>query len=181
MDPITIAMLAGSAASVGSSLMGDKFKPSAQITMTPAGQSLETSLYKSIKTDMFPKNLASKYLGSAKKILRTRQKASQRTFATSRSDESVGSGQTVRGLLAGTGASIADASAGYEQVHEMKRGHALNQMNLKQNFMNLQSNQPILQGQQSLFKQEDAQRRGADLGASLGGMAQLIALSKMMG
>ncbi len=153
------------------------FTPSSKIQMTPAGKTLETSLAKSLKTDMFPQNLASKFLGDAKKMAQARRKISTRaiTSAGATGPESVVTGNIGRGLLAETSMRFEDAPVGQRKVGRFKRAFSLERLNKLQNFINLQSGTAVVQAQADLLREESDQATGARRGAAIGSIAQLAA------
>lgn len=154
--------------------------PTARVKLTKSGKKLETALYESIK-GLFPENLASRFVGAAKKMEQQRQKLSQGVFkgATARDPGRAMSGGVAKAFLGETRARLGGAAEGPRQAGEARRGFALNQMGQMQNFMNIQMQTPVLRAQASLINQQMAQQRGAQRGAALGGMAQLLALSRI--
>jgi hypothetical protein len=85
------------------------------------------------------------------------------------------SGNVARAFLTQTQAGLKGAQEGPRQVGEAKRTYALNRLTKLQNFMNLQMQTPVLRAEADLINQELAQYRGAQRGAALGGIAQLLA------
>ena len=65
--------------------------PTAKVELTEKGKQLETSLYKSLKENkLFPENLASRFIGQAKKIEQARGRASGRMFQGAAAQDVVG-------------------------------------------------------------------------------------------
>ena len=175
----TGAMLLGAGTGLYSALGGGSsggFSPASSISMTPRGKELESSLYKSLKTDLFPENLASKFLGDAKKMAQARKRISSSALASTTGPESAVSGNVARGLLAETSARFGDASAGERKVGQEKRAFSLERLNKLQNFINLQSGSTVMQAQADLIRDEQQQLSGARTGAGIGSIAQLLAL-----
>jgi len=142
--------------------------PSAKIPLTAAGKKLETSLYKSIKTELFPENLASRFIGQAKKIEQARRRVSGRLFqgATATGPDRAISGDVARAFLTETRERYKGAQEGPRQLSEAKRKFALNRLTKLQNFINLQTQTPVLRAEADLINQELAQMRGAQRGAA---------------
>lgn len=165
--------------------------PSAKIELTAEGKKLETGLYESIKSELFPENLASRFIGQAKKAVQVQQRASKRMIQGATGGFTGGggggfggggasgdwqiSGNVARAFLTQTQAGLKGVQEGPRQVGEAKRTFALNRMAKLQNFMNLQEQVPVLRAEAELINQELAQYRGAQRGAALGGIAQLLA------
>ncbi len=151
--------------------------PSSKIELTEEGKKLETGLYESIKGDLFPENLASRFIGQAKKVVQAQQRVSSRMIqgATAGGQDGAVSGNVARAFLTQTQAGLKGVQEGPRQVGEAKRTFALNRMAKLQNFMNLQMQTPVLRAEAELINQELAQYRGAQRGAALGGIAQLLA------
>jgi len=156
--------------------------PSGKITLTKKGKELETSLYKSIKSELFPENLASRFIGDAKKIEQSRRRMSEKGFAGAgfRGPRSVVSGNVARGYLSETAARLGGAGAGVRKAGESRRTFALNRLAKLQNFMNLQMQTPVLRAEADIFGKEQEQYEAAQRGSALGGLAQLAALSTVM-
>ncbi|MHC4365862.1 MAG: hypothetical protein ACYSTJ_10375 [Planctomycetota bacterium] len=158
-----------------------EFEPSSEVKLTPGGEKLETGLYESIKSDLFPENLAAQFIGQAKKVEQARQKRSSQLLsagAATGPQTAVGGG-IARGLISEGRARLAGGPAGVARVGGAKREFALNRLGNLQNFMNLQSQTPLLRNQANLLSDELAQQRGADAGAMIGGMAQIAAMGMM--
>jgi hypothetical protein len=159
---------------------GDKdrdFTPSAKIEMTPGGKRLETSLYESLKTDLFPENLASKFIGDAKKMLQARKKIATRGIVSPTGPEDVVSGDIAKSILAETSTRFAGAPTGPRKVGQAKRAFSIERLGKLQKFINLQAQAPILQAQADLISKEIEQSRGARKGAKIGSIAQMLALT----
>lgn len=151
--------------------------PTAKIELTPRGKQLETSLYKSLKENkLFPENLATRFIGQAKKIEQLRSRASRRLFSRAASEDVV-SGGVAKAMLTEGASRMRGAQEGYRKAGEARRGFTLNRLSQLQNFMNLQTQTPVLQAEADLINRELAQARGATQGAALGSIAQLLALS----
>jgi len=161
---------------------GGGFSPTSAIAMTPGGKQLEKSLYGSLKTDLFPANIASKFLGDAKKMTQTRKRISSRvvTSAATTGPDNVVSGNVAKGLLAETSMRFGQAPTGQRNVYQSKRAFSLERLNKLQNFINLQSGSTILQAQADLLKPEMAQASGAATGAGIGSIAQLLAAGHVL-
>jgi len=174
-------MAAAAGLNIASSLMGgNKANLSVQSMVTPKGRELKKSIASSIDA-FFPENIAGPLLGDAKKIVRSRQKMFQSSFGSPTGPNNVGSNRQIRGLLAESKMRMGEGVKGRMDLYGAEREFNLDRFGDMQNYINLKSGQPVLQGQRTLFKQETDQSRGADIGASVGSMAQMIALSKMMG
>ena len=156
--------------------------PSGKIELTEKGKQLETSLYESIKSNLFPENLASRFIGDARKFEQSRRRASERSFAGAgyRGPENVVSGNVARGMLSETATRLGGAGAGERKAGEARRTFELNRFADMQNFMNLQTQTPVLRAQADIFGKEQAQYEAAQRGSALGGLAQLAALSAVM-
>ena len=180
MSFIAGAAIVGAGAAVYSATQtgkGGGFSPTSAISMTPGGKKLEGALYKSVKTDLFPENLASKFLGDAKKMAQARKRVSTRaiTSAATTGPESVVTGDIGKGLLAETSMRFGEAPAGQRKAYQSKRAFGLEQLNKLQNFINMQSGSAVLQAQADLIRGEVGQAQGARQGAAIGSIAQLTA------
>jgi len=156
--------------------------PASAIQRTTGGVALEKSLGKSIKNDLFPANLASMFLGDAKKMFQTRKKVSSRVLTSSAAggpDRAI-SGNIGKGLLAETSSRLEEAPAGQRQVGQAKRKFSLDRLNNLQNFINMQSGASIVQTQANLIGKEIDQSRGAQQGAAYGSIAQLLAAGAVL-
>ena len=156
--------------------------PASAIQRTTGGVALEKSLGKSIKNDLFPANLASMFLGDAKKMFQTRKKVSSRVLTSSAvggPDRAI-SGNIGKGLLAETSSRLEEAPAGQRQVGQAKRKFSLDRLNNLQNFINMQSGASIVQTQANLIGKEIDQSRGAQQGAAYGSIAQLLAAGAVL-
>lgn len=153
--------------------------PSAKIELTKRGKELETSLYKSIKSELFPENLASRFIGDAKKIEQSRRRISERGFAGAgyRGPDTAVGGNVARGFLSETATRLGAAGAGARKAGESRRTFALNRLAKLQNFMNIQMQTPVLRAEADIFGREQEQYEAAQRGSALGGLAQLAALS----
>lgn len=158
---------------------GDDFKPITQPKLTPKGEKLEKELFKSIKTTLFPENLASRFIGDAKRIMQTRRRVSRRGFAGAgfRGPESVVGGNVARGFLNETATRLRGTQPGIRRAGEARREFSLGRLGNLQNFINLQSGTPILKARAGLIKGEQEQAAGARKGAFIGSLAQLAAMS----
>ncbi len=158
---------------------GDKFKPITQPKLTPKGEKLEKELFKSIKTTLFPENLASRFIGDAKRIEQARRRGSERRFAGAgfRGRENVVGGNVAKGFLGETSARLRGTRPGIRRAGEARRKFSLGRLGNLQNFINLQSGTPILRAQAGLIKGEQEQAAGAKKGAFIGSLAQLAAMS----
>ena len=156
--------------------------PSGKIRLTKKGKELETSLYKSIKSELFPENLASRFIGDAKKIEQSKRRIAEKRFAGAgfRGRDSVVSGNVARGFLSETAARLGGAGAGVRKAGESRRTFDLNRLAKLQNFMNLQMQTPVLRAEADIFGKEQTQYEAAQRGSALGGLAQLAALSTVM-
>ena len=154
----------------------------AGVKMTPRGRSLEPKLSKSLQTDLFPENLASQFIGDAKKMFQARKRISSRviTSAAATGPERAVTGNVAKGLLAETSLGLGEASAGARKVGREKRAFSLESLNEWQNFINLQSGSSVMQAQADLVRTEMGQARGAGVGAGLGGFAQLLAAERVL-
>ena len=79
------ALLGGSlGGSLGSAAFGggtsSGFAPTAKINLSPQAKKLEKGLFESIKNDLFPENLAARYIGQAKETEQKRRKVSDKLF-----------------------------------------------------------------------------------------------------
>ena len=153
------------------------FAPTAKIELTPQGKELEKGLFESIKSDLFPENLAARYIGQAKETEQKRQKVSDKLFSRTIGDD-VRSGGTAQAIIAEMSSRLRGGRQGVRRVGEAKRGFAENRITNMMNFMNLQRQTPVLRAQAELISQEQEQLSGARQGAALGSIAQLLALSQ---
>lgn len=151
--------------------------PAAEIKLTGKGKELETKLYESIKTQMFPENLASKYLGQAKRMLEEGQRISRKmlTAGTVSGPDKVISGNVARAFLTETQEGLKGVQEGPRQAGQMRRQFSLNRLGKLQNFINLQLQTPVMRAESELISRELGQYRGAQRGAALGAIAQLLA------
>jgi hypothetical protein len=156
--------------------------PSAKVELTAKGKALETSLYESLKKNkLFPENLASRFIGQARKIEQLRSRASSRMFQGVTTNDNVVSGGVAKAMVAEGASAIRGAQEGPRQAGEARRRFTLNRMSQLQNFINSQLQTPVLQAQSDLINQELAQARGATQGQTLGNIAQLLAMNKVYG
>lgn len=157
----------------------DDFKPQTQPLLTPAGKKLEKTLFETIKSDLFPENLASRFIGNAKKLAGARRRQFQKVSAGAgfTSPENIVSGDIGRGFLKETATRLGEAGVGARAAGGAKRGFAIKRLGSLQNFINLQSGTPILRAQAGLIKGEQKQAEGAQKGALLGSLAQAAAMS----
>ena len=154
--------------------LGNDFDLATEIKLTPGGEKLETSLYESIRDDLFPENLASRYIGQAKRAEGKRRRASERGFnKAAGSDVMVGNiGQAlISEFLSRTRGGLGGIREGGRARGTFARGRLGN----LRNFINLQSQTPILNAQSQLLSGELKQAEGARQGAFIGGIAQLAA------
>ena len=156
----------------------DKFKPQTTPILTPAGEKLEKGLFTSIKSELFPENLASRFVGDAKKLAGARRRHAQKTTAGAgfRGPENVVAGEVGRGILGESATRLGEAGVGARRAGGAKRDFAINRLGKLQNFINLQSGTPILRAQAGLIKGEQKQAAGAQEGALLGTLAQFATL-----
>jgi hypothetical protein len=155
------------------------FEPVAKAKLSPGAEKLETGLYESIKTELFPENLASKFLGDAKKMFQARKKISTRaiTSAGATGPEGIVTGNVGKGLLASTSLRLGEASIGPRKVGQAKRAFSLEHLKKLQQFINLQAQAPILQAEADLISGQIGQAEGAVKGAKIGAIAQIAALA----
>jgi hypothetical protein len=156
----------------------EQFKPKTQPLLTPAGKKLEKGLFESIKTDLFPENLASRFIGDAKKLAGAQRRQTERATAGAgfRSPENVVTGAGARGILAQSAQRLGTAGTGFRAAGQAKRQFAINRLGNLQNFINLQSSTPLLRAQAGLIKGEQKQAAGAQKGALLGSAISLATL-----
>ena len=158
-----------------SSILGSDttFKPQTTPILTPEGKKLEKTLFETIKTDLFPENLASRFIGDAKKLVgaRRRQVRGISAGVGFRGPESIVTGEAGRGLLGETATKLGEAGVGARRAGTAKREFAINRLGNLQRFINLQSGTPILRAQAGLIKGEQKQAAGAQEGAILGTLA----------
>jgi hypothetical protein len=160
-------------------MKGPDYKPSTETRMTPAGENLETALYENLKKNLFPENLASRFIGQAKRFEQGRQREWRGQFQglSAPGTQNVVSGQAIGGgLLSEAQARLSGGSAGYRQVGEAKRGFAISRLGNLQNFMNLQSQTPMLKAEADLLKGELKQQQGYETGATIGTILRLAAM-----
>lgn len=175
------ALLGGSLGStLGSTAFGGEtssgFAPTAKIELTPEAKALEKQLFESIKNDLFPENLAARYIGQAKETEQKRRRVSDKLFSRTIGDD-VRSGGTAQAIIAEMSSRLRGGRQGVRRVGEARRGFAENRITNMQNFINLQRQTPLLRAQAALIDQEQEQLSGARQGAALGSIAQLLALS----
>ncbi len=151
------------------------FAPTTKITLTPAGKKLEKGLFESIKGDLFPENLASRYIGKAKRTEGKRRRASERVFNKAAGSE-VTTGGVGSAIIEEQASRLRGGTEGIRQGGEARTNFAKNRLTDLQNFMNLQTQTPVLRAQADLISSEQEQLRGAQQGASLGNIAQLLAV-----
>lgn len=172
---LTTALVAGGLGlGVGSALSsGDKFKPQTTPILTPKGKKLEKGLFESIKSELFPENLAARFVGDAKKLAGARRKQFEKISAGAgfTSPENIVSGDIGRGFLRETATRLGEAGAGAKVAGGAKREFAISRLGKLQKFINLQSGTPILRAQAGLIKGEQQQAAGAQKGAILGTLA----------
>ncbi len=149
------------------------FKPKTTPILTPEGEKLEKALFTSIKSELFPENLASRFVGDAKKLAGARRRQAQKATAGAgfRDPESVVSGDVGRGFLRESATRLGEAGLGARRAGGAKREFTINRLGKLQNFINLQSGTPILRAQAGLIKGEQQQAAGAQEGALLGTLA----------
>ncbi len=153
------------------------FAPTAKIELTPEAKALEKQIFESIKNDLFPENLAARYIGQAKETEQKRRKVSDKLFNRTIGDD-VRSGGTAQAIIAEMSSRLRGGRQGEGRVGEARRGFAENRITNMQNFINLQRQTPLLRAQAELISQEQEQASGARQGAALGSIAQLLALSQ---
>lgn len=155
------------------------------IPMSGRAKGLEQKLYESLspEKDVFPENLASRFRGDAIKILQARKRATEGAFskATVKGSDNVVSGDVVKGILSESAERLNLAGAGEAKVGQARRLHSMNRLKNMQNFINLQSNIPLLSAQQQLLKGDIKQYQSAEEGAGIGNIAQVGALSAFGG
>lgn len=166
---------AGLFGALGSGGSSTGFAPSAKITLTPAGKELEKGLFESIKGDLFPENLASRYIGKAKRTEGKRRRASQQVFNRA-AGRDVTTGGVGSALIEEHASRLRGGTEGIRTSGEARRTFASNRLTDLQNFMNLQTQTPVLRAGADLVSAEQEQRRGAQQGAALGNIAQLLAV-----
>lgn len=171
-------LLGGGALAASAASKGNGFKPQTTPILTPAGKKLEKGLFTSIKSELFPENLASRFIGDAKKLAGARRKQFQKISAGAgfRGPENIVSGDVGRGILGETATRIGEAGIGARKAGGAKREFAISRLGKLQNFINLQSGTPILRAQAGLIKGEQKQAAGAQKGAILGSLAQFATI-----
>jgi len=177
---LTTALLAGSLGlGIADSLSGDdKAKPFTQPKLTPEGKKLEKGLFESIKTDLFPENLASRFIGDAKKLAgaRRRQFKTATAGAGFTGPDNIVSGNVGKSLLRESATRLGESGTGVRAAGQAKREFSLNRLGNLQNFINLQSSTPLLRAQAGLIKGEQDQAQGAQTGALIGSGLSLATL-----
>lgn len=155
------------------------FKPASEAKLTPGAEKLESNLLQSLKTDMFPPNLASKFLGDATKMLQARKRLSSRAIdaGSVTGPQSVVTGNVAKGLLAETSLQLGEAGAGVRKVGEAKRAFSLDRLKKFQSFINLQAQAPILRAEADLLRGQIGQAEGAVRGAKIGAVVQIAAMA----
>lgn len=179
------AMVAGGAAGGflgGSGGGGPEFEPITQPKLTPEGEKLEKELFKSIKTELFPENLAARFIGDAKKIEQARRRTFERRFAGAgfRGPENIVTGKVARGFLGETAARLRGTQPGVRRAGEARRDFAVSRLSKLQSFINLQSGTPLLRARAGLIKGEQEQAESARMGAAIGSLASLAAISRYL-
>ena len=175
-----LGALAGAA--IGGLFGGKKKKEKIYIpTYGPEGKKLFGALHKSVLDNLFPENLASRFIGDAKRIVQTRRRVSQRGFAGAgfRGPENVVSGNVARGFLGETSARLRGARPGVRRAGTARRDFALSRLGNLQNIINLESGKPLALAQARAYKEELDQASGARTGAAIGSLASLAALSQL--
>ena len=156
----------------------DGFKPVAEAKLSPGAEKLETGLYESLKTELFPPNLASKFIGDAKKMFQARKKVGTKAIAGAGATgpENIVTGGVGKGLLAETAFRLGGAAEGERKVGQAKREFSLEHLKKLQNFINLQAQAPILRAEADLIRGQIGQAEGAVKGAKIGALAQIAAM-----
>lgn len=156
-----------------------EYKPATEIRMTPQGEHLETALYENLKKNLFPENLASRFIGQAKRLEQARQKDFRSRFAGvgAPGPQGVVSGAGIGGLLSEAQARLSGGSAGYRKLGEAQKSYGMNRLGGLQNFINLQGQTPMLRAEADLLKGELEQQRGADAGAIMGAILRMAAMA----
>jgi len=150
--------------------------PYREIPYTEAGKKLKAETIKSVK-GAFPENLAAQFRGIALKTLQIRKKAFGKRFqgATITGPDRAISGNVARAFLTQTQGELKGAQEGPRLEFEARRQHELNRLGRYQNIINLGLGTPVMQAEADLISQATSQRWGAQRGAALGGIAQLLA------
>ncbi len=177
-----VGMLAGAA--IGGLFSGGKKKKSKIYipTFSPEGKKLKKELHKSILGNLFPENLASRFIGDAKRIEQARRRVSKRRFAGAgfRGPENVVGGNVARGFLNETATRLKGTQPGIRRAGEAKREFNLSRLGNLQNIINLEQSKPLALAQANLYKKELSQQAGARTGAAIGSLASLAAIAKYM-
>jgi len=176
--PVGIALMAGSfLGGFGKKKKGKIYIP----TYSPEGKKVFKGLHESVLKGLFPENLASRFIGDAKKIEQSRRRMTERAFAGAgyRGRENVVSGNVARGFLGETSARFKGVQTGLRRAGLARRDFALSRLGKLQNIINLEANKPIALAQAGMMKSEMEQAEGAGKGAAIGSLAQLALLSRM--
>ncbi len=151
-------------------------------TFSPEGKKVFKELHKSVLGNLFPENLASRFIGDAKRIEQARRRGSERRFAGAgfRGPENVVGGNVAKGFLGETATRLKGTRPGIRRAGEARREFSLSRLGNLQNIINLESNKPLALAQANLYKKELSQQAGARTGAAIGSAVSLAAISKYM-
>jgi len=183
MGPLTAALVYGGIGTGISAMLSGKKKGKIYIpAYSPEGKKLFGELHKSVLQGLFPENLASRFIGDAKKMEQARRRVSEKRFAGAgfRGPENVATGNVARGFLSETAGRLRNVQPGVRRAGQARREFAIRRLGNLQNIINLESNKPIALAQAGFMKEEQKQLAGAQRGAGLGSLAQLAALRLMM-
>lgn len=168
---------------IGGFLGGSKKKGKIYIpTFSPEGKKVKKELHKSILGTLFPENLASRFIGDAKRIEQARRRVSERRFAGAgfRGRENVVGGNIARGFLSETATRLKGTQPGIRRAGEARREFNLSRLGNLQNIINLETFKPLALAQAGLYKKELGQQAGARTGAAIGSIASLAAIAKYL-
>jgi len=173
-------MLGAGLGQAAATLWGDSGSaPQQRVNLSAGGKKLEANIFNAIQNNGIPFNLASRYIGQAKKIAQTRNRANRNVLSkyAAGNVSGVTSGRGLTALLASSSQRLAGAGAGETALYNARRGQYANTQGNLLSFRNQQLQTPILAAQNQAASREYDQLIGARKGAALGSLAELAGAS----
>lgn len=150
--------------------------PQMAIPLLREGRALEKNIFNAINSGGIPYNLASRYIGQAKKLAMERKRMYDKQLAGVGSREVV-PGSSLTMLSAKLKQQLMDSMEGQRSLGEAKIGQAQNRLSQLINFRNQKLQVPIMAAQNQAAQAQYQQLISARKGAALGSLAELAGAS----
>ena len=174
-----LPMLAAGAGGLISTFGSQPSAPQRKIGLGASGQQLEKQTFNAISSGGIPLNLASRYIGQARKIAQSRRQQGEKTLLASASGNLGGatSGRSLGLLQSINQQRLSDSTTGRQQLGQAQVTQGLSNLQNLNAFASQQLQVPVNIAQNRATSQQYEQMLSARRGAAIGSMAEIAGAS----